>query len=140
MATGFEYVHLGVRYRLCSLICRQNFAARPQLYLMEGREPVVKQRSFRIQGMPDDAVHACLSALPGVRKADVLHGRCKVEYDLTCITLAQIEHELEQAGAGPIDHGWEHLRRRWVHYSERNELDNLAVPAGACCNRPPRAG
>ncbi len=129
--------HLGVRHVCCSPTCRENLLAWPRLYAGP-REPVIKRRRLRFRPAPDaGAVRTRLARLPGVIHAEQDGADWRIAYDLTCIRLEQIERALAQHGIRPADGLWWRIRRSWLHASERNELDLLAEPPGACCNRPP---
>ncbi len=73
----------------------------------------------------------------GILDVRITGEKVAVTYDLFEATAEQIERDIEQAGA-KLGAGWaSRLRRGWVHYTEENELDNLAVSNMACCNTPP---
>jgi len=60
-----------------------------------------------------------------------------IHYDLLLLTLMQLEGMLVERGF-QLDNGWwSRFRRGWLRNTETTELDNLAMPEGACCSRPP---
>jgi len=139
--------HLGVEYRFCSEQCRETFIARPQLYLA-GNSPkkagrtIVKRRMFSLdQPVTSDQAQRlteALNQLMGVRNVRIENQKIAIIYDLLEVTAEQIERILEDTGSG-LGSGWaKRLKRGWIHYTEENELDNLADAPGACCNKPPR--
>jgi len=141
--------HKGVEYRFCMEQCRENFLARPLLYIGKqsptkaGRQPI-KRRSFTLDcpvvGLQRDALLMELNKLMSVRNITVEGDRLSIDYNLLEITAGQIEATLVRAGA-LMGSGWaERLKRGWIHYTEETELDNLATGESACCNKPPAKG
>lgn len=141
--------HLGIEYHFCSRQCRENFIARPQLYLglqsarRSGRE-IIKRRRFSLDQAVEGDMQAqliqSLKQMMGVREVDVNSCDVAIEYDLLEATAEQIERALVDAGAD-LGSGWPaQLKRGWVQYTEENELDNLTTGDAACCNKPPAKG
>jgi len=141
--------HLGISYYFCMPQCRENFLARPKLYLgqhapqKQGHQ-IIKRRSFGLD-QPVDAMHrdyvcAHLNQLMSVRNVRIEGSTVSIDYNLIEITAGQIEQALVEAG-NHLGNGWaERLKRGWIHYTEENELDNLASGDAACCNKPPVKG
>ncbi len=138
--------YLDMSYYFCSRQCLENFIAHPKLYLgikslkQEGKR-VIKQRSFvldrPIQASVEDSLKTMLSEMMGVRDVRVTSTKVIVTYDLLEATAEQIETDIAQVGV-KLGTGWAgRLKRGWIHYTEENELDNLAVTNTACCNKPP---
>jgi len=139
--------HGGMVYHFCMSQCRENFCARPQLYLgnksakRTGRE-MIKRRTFMLDkamgGMQGEALMMSLNQLMSVQNISVEGNRIAIDYNLLEVNANQIEQALVNAGAA-MGSGWaERLKRGWVHYTEENELDNLVAPEAACCNKAPR--
>jgi len=141
--------HLGVIYHFCSPQCRDNFQARPKLYLGE-QSPVrrglqvIKRRVFRLDqplaGIKLECLVEALNRLMSVHHVRVEGDRLFIAYNLLEINAVQIEAALEQAGVAVSSSWLERLKRSWIHYTEENELDNLATGEAACCNKPPAKG
>jgi len=131
-------------FHFCSEQCRENFQAHPGLY--SGKRPtdtaaVIKHRKLRLaralKSTAAEALSAHLRSITGVKEVSAQESRLAIRYDLLQLTLTQIERALDRRGF-PLDSGWwQKLRRAWMRTTEENELDNLATPASACCNRPP---
>jgi len=141
--------HSGIVYHFCMPQCRENFLIRPLLYIGNqsakhtGRE-IIKRRIFTLDqgigGMQGEALMMALNQLMSVRNISVEGNRIAIDYNLLEINAAQIEAALLTAGAS-MGSGWaERLKRGWVHYTEENELDNLAASETACCNKAPGKG
>ncbi len=141
--------HLGITYHFCTVQCRENFLARPALYI--GKEPpmregraIIKRRKFKldrpIAGMRREDLLTALNQLMSVRNVSIEGDELSIDYNLLEINAGQIEAVLAQAGA-EMGAGWaERLKRGWVNFTEENELDNLAAGDAACCNKPPAKG
>jgi len=141
--------HIGIEYYFCSPQCRENFIVRPQLYLgrqsvkKNGRE-IIKRRSLSLDqavegALQEQLVHA-IKKMMGVRDVQVNGREVSITYDMLEVTAEQIERSLGNAGA-VLGTGWgARLQRGWAHYTEENELDNLASGKAACCNKPPALG
>jgi len=141
--------HLGITYYFCTEQCRENFLARPALYLgkkppMHAGRAIIKRRRFKLDrpivGMQREDLLATLNQLMSVRNASIEGDSLSLDYNLLEINAGQIEAALVKAGAS-MGSGWsERLKRGWVNYTEENELDNLASGDAACCNKPPVKG
>ena len=141
--------HLGITYYFCMEQCRENFLARPALYI--GKKPprhvgrsIIKRRRFKldrpIAGMHREDLLTALNQLMSVRNVSIEGDRLSIDYNLLEINAGQIETALVETGAS-MGSGWaERLKRGWVNYTEENELDNLAAGAAPCCNKPPAKG
>jgi len=141
--------HLGIDYHFCSEPCRENFLARPALYVgryapkKSGRS-IIKRRTITLDepvaGMQCEDLKVALHRLMSVDNISIECDRISIDYDLLQITASQIEEALSRAGA-LMGAGWGgRLKRGWIHYTEENELDNLATGDAACCNKPPAKG
>jgi len=141
--------HSGITYYFCTPQCRENFLARPLLYIGKtsvkrmGQE-VIKRRTFSLDqamgGMQAEALLMALKQLMSVDNINIEGDRISIDYDLLEINASQIEAALVAAGAS-MGSGWaERLKRGWIHYTEENQLDNLAAAESACCNKAPGKG
>ncbi|NOZ51996.1 MAG: hypothetical protein GXP08_02450 [Gammaproteobacteria bacterium] len=136
--------HHKMLFRFCSEQCRETFVAHPSLYSVKvgtKRNEIIKRRTMRLAEPVDSEVAALLipylMAMMGVKQVVVEVDKTHITYDLLQVTESQIENALVEVGV-QLGGGWlERLRRGWVHGNEEIELDNLAAPAAACCNRPP---
>ncbi len=147
METEGSEIHarrLGLIYNFCSQQCRENFVARPSLYIGKQaghRQPIIKRRHFLLDRAVDDTqkqhLMRAIEQLMGVRNVHVDKRRVSIDYNLLEARAEQIEKALLKAGAA-LGSGWgERLKRGWIHYTEENELDHLAADDAACCNKPP---
>jgi len=147
--SGIHTDHMGVEYHFCMEQCRENFLARPFLYIgkqspIKAGRKVIKRRRFRLDctvvGLQRDTLLMELNKLMSVRNIMIEGDSLSIDYNLLEITAGQIEATLVRAGA-LMGSGWaERLKRGWIHYTEENELDNLATGESACCNKPPTKG
>jgi len=139
-------VHLGIEYYFCTPQCRENFRARPKLYVgrqsakYAGRE-IIKCRAFLLDLAVDSSVEHQLEAsvhqLMGVREVRIKGRKIVISYNLLEATAEQMERALSDAGAALAVGLGARLKRGWLHYTEETELDNLATDDAACCNKPP---
>jgi len=139
--------HLGVAYHFCSQQCRENFIARPSLYIGKQagqRQPIIKHRHFLLDCTIDATREACLEGaieqLLGVQHVHIQKRRVSIDYNLLEVRAEQIENVLSGLGLKLADSWLERLKRNWLHYTENNELDHLASSGTPCCNRPPGHG
>ncbi|MDQ6992856.1 MAG: hypothetical protein Q9M31_05230 [Mariprofundus sp.] len=141
--------HVGIDYYCCSSQCRENFIARPQLYLgkrsakKRGRE-IIKCRTFSldqaIDGELEIQLTQAMKQLMGVKCVQVKGCQIIITYDLLEAKSDQMARALADTGA-VLGSGWAaRLKRGWIQYTEENELDNLATGDAACCNKPPAKG
>jgi len=141
--------HSGIVYHFCMPQCRENFLIRPLLYMgnksakQAGRE-IIKRRVFMLDkaigGMKGEALMMALNQLMSVQNISIEGNRVAIDYNLLEVNANQIEEALTNAGAS-MGSGWaERLKLGWVHYTEENELDNLAASDSACCNKAPGKG
>lgn len=133
--------YLGMHFVFCSRQCEQRFSANPHLYIGRPGQPAPAQQgrvlrkrrhlyldaplTLEQQALLRDALYAMM----GVHEVETgASGKeLLVTYDLMQATAAQIEQELERAGAR-LGHGWDkRLRRAFVHYLEDTEVENLEV-------------
>ncbi len=137
----------GILYFFCTQQCLENFQSHPELYSgrqaedMRGKR-VMKARSFTVTTAMTadiaDRIKKVLYGMMGVWQVDISEHCITIHYDLVMATSKQVEAALEEAGLS-LGGGWvERLKRGWMHYTEENELDNMAASDMACCNRPPR--
>ena len=136
-------VYHGIRYHFCSAQCAQNFSRRPRLYLNDQTEgkALIKRGRLEFQDELSDAmqqkIRQTVAAMMGIHDVSVSARRMNVVYDLMQVTSEQIEARLMAADVS-LDKNWQQrMRLAWHHYTEENELDQLAAPGAPCCNRPP---
>lgn len=140
----YVYERHQVMMHFCSSQCRDNFAAHPLLY-SAGRSnvptQVLKHRKLRLAQAMDATTAASIRTdllnTNGVKQAEIKGDRLTVQYDLLLLTLRQLEQMLADKNHALADGWWPRSRRSWMSSAEANELDNLAMPEGACCSRPP---
>ncbi|MDX8408349.1 MAG: hypothetical protein R8L58_08190 [Mariprofundaceae bacterium] len=142
-------VHNDIEYYFCSAQCRENFGARPKLYIgKRGAKPatreVIKRRSFRldrpVEGEMEHLLKDALHRMMGIRSVRISGRNISITYNLLQATADQLEQAMADAGA-ELGAGWSaRLKHSWTHYTEENELDNLTSDDAACCNKPPAKG
>jgi len=134
-------------YHFCSQQCLENFSAHPRLYLAgktqeHKRARVLKKRVFMLDApVAQEEMHSLelfLSEMMGVHLVHIAAAKISITYDLLEATALQIEQAIEQQGAKVSANWIARLKRGWVHYTEETELDNLAAPDPACCNKAPK--
>ncbi len=131
-------------FYFCSEQCRKNFLARPKLYSTKSgkeRDEIIKRRTMHLSVSLDKEIATLiisyLTEMMGVRNVVADGDEIHITYDLLQVTEKQIEKALSEVGV-QLGGGWlERLRRGWVHDSEETELENLAISATTCCNKPP---
>jgi len=136
--------HNKMYFHFCSEQCRETFIAHPKLYhakLGKEREETLKRRTMRLAEPLDTEVAELLvpylNELMGIKEVSVESDKVHITYDLLQVKEMQIEKALIEIGI-QLGSGWlERLCRSWVHDCEEVELNNLAAPPSACCNRAP---
>jgi YHS domain-containing protein len=141
--------YLSIHYLFCSEQCRKNFLSRPGLYIGKDaaktdRQEILKCRKFRLDQplttSQREKVSQEIRLLMGIKQVDVQSQAIAVTYELRQCRAEQIEACLSAAGI-KLGEGWsDRLCLGWIHYTEENELENLAAQPGACCSRPPKQG
>ncbi|MEG3637633.1 heavy-metal-associated domain-containing protein [Magnetococcus sp. PR-3] len=63
-------------------------------------------------------------------------GEVCVTYDLFQVHVQDIEKLLIEIGYPLQDTFWAQTKQAWIHYTEKNEIDNLHHKAH-CCSKPP---
>lgn len=141
---SYALEYLKVLYHFCSEQCLDTFNARPALYsgtLAKNIGKVIKHRKLRLMKALDagasKTLNDTLNRLMGIEEVYINNNQLVISYDLLQLTLRQIEASLSKNGVQLNNGWWQRIRRGWLHNTEENELDNLAMPQGACCNRPP---
>lgn len=140
----FTLEYLKSVYRLCSEQCLETFNTRPALYtgtLVKSVGKVIKRRKIHLKTpIKDDlagSVTDYLTTLMGVEEVHLKGRILFIHYDLLQLTLKQLETFLSKKEVQLDTTWWQRIQRAWIHNTEENELYNLALPQGACCNRPP---
>lgn len=141
--------HTGIEYHFCSRQCRENFLARPTLYVgkqsaMLAGKAIIKRRTFLLDCTVEKAVEQqlinVLQKMMGVGEVQINGREIAVSYNLLEATAEQLERAISDAGAA-LGSGWAaRLKHGWMYYTEENELDNLSSDGGPCCNKPPTKG
>jgi len=133
-------VYKGNEYYFCTAQCRENFGARPRLYVGKlsvkyaGKE-IIKRRSFRLEqplkGEMEHQLKDALYKMMGIRGVRVKGRNIAVTYNLLEATAEQLEQVMSDAGAA-LGSDWPaRLKYGWVHYTEETELNNLATGRAA---------
>lgn len=136
--------HHKMYFHFCSHQCRETFIAHPNLYsarLGKERKEILKRRTMRLTEPLNNEVAELLvpylKELMGVEEVTIEREKMLIIYDLLQVKEIQIEKALTEIGL-QLGNGWlERLHRSWVQDCEEVELNNLAAPASACCNRAP---
>lgn len=134
----------GIYYHFCSLQCLENFNKRPLLYSKKNRpDPQIKNRTLRFSESLDTKsqtrIRSELNEMMGVTALNFKNKRLLISYDLLQINEKFIVDKLLSIGLKLNNGLFDRIKRSWTNNLEENELDNLAAPPGACCNRaPPR--
>jgi hypothetical protein len=82
-------------------------------------------------------VRGALLNRPGVSRIDTHEdGTVELRYDLMKIRLERIEEVIESLGYPLRQGSWSRLRRRFIHYTEQNERENITAPEAPCCFDP----
>ena len=83
-----------------------------------------------------------LSAIPGVRKADVdaQKGRVVVQYDTRVADFASVADTLELAGYPRAKGRWSRLREGWFRFVDSNMRENASAPRLPAATSPPDKG
>ena len=103
---------------------------------------VVKTRRIPVHGLScadcEERLEKAVSRLEGISnvEADSRAGAVTVSYDLLKTDLSAIEQELGKSSFAPRHGVWGRVKRRWTHYTERNERDNLTAGSPPCCSSP----
>ncbi|HEX8988187.1 MAG TPA: hypothetical protein VF816_09505 [Rhodocyclaceae bacterium] len=102
---------------------------------------MLKRRGLAIDAASTERWITALPAirqLEGVRSAALAGDMLTIEYDPRRTGLARIEAWAEAHGLRLRSGALRRLQRALWKFTERNEQENAAHPAGgACCNRPP---
>ena len=86
----------------------------------------------------EEIIADALSELQGVGKVDSewKKGEVTVTYDLHKTRIQDVEKLLSDIGYPPASGFFARKKRDWVHFTEKNEVDNLKHQAH-CCSKPP---
>ena len=77
-------------------------------------------------------------AMTGIQdvQPDWRKNKVTLTYDLRTVRIQEVEKLLTEIGYPP-DPGFFHRKKRdWIHFTEKNEVDNLRHVAH-CCSKPP---
>lgn len=86
----------------------------------------------------DEIITEALSMLGGVVKVESKwqKGLVTITYDLQKTRIQEVERLLTEIGYPPQNGYFARKKRDWIHFTEKNELDNLKH-VGHCCSKPP---
>ncbi len=139
--------HTGITYYLCSQQCQENFLARPKLYIglhaaRRAGKVIIKRRTLfldkPVEGSKVFQLTNALQHMMGVREVLVNGKAVSITYDLLEVTAEQLERAISDVGE-TLGSGWSaRLKHGWVHYTEENELNNLASDTASCCSKAPK--
>jgi len=137
----YQTEFLAITYSFCSGQCLERFKQYPHLYVGDPRHGKsekqkghtdLKRHRIVMTGplspeIVDDIQHR-LASFMGIKEVSCSENAVWVTYDLLEISLADIEAAILSV-VGDIDHSLiEDLKRKFIHYSEECELENLAHP------------
>jgi YHS domain-containing protein len=139
----------GLVYAFCSEQCARMFADHPTLYV--GKHAVAKQGKALLKcrtiTLNDDLnerqqtiLQQALSAMMGIVDLNMDGRHIRICYNLLQATSSQIEECIRGIGLELGDAWAQRLTRAWHHFTEETELDNLAAPTTACCNKNTKGG
>ncbi|BCE00790.1 hypothetical protein [Marinicellulosiphila megalodicopiae] len=141
------HTYLVVDYYFCSRQCLLRFKSHPGLYCgnpksgksvkQRGVEEIKKRKITLSISMLDDQIQTLndsIKKLMGIKEVTIYDKEILVTYDLIVISLEEIEHAIE-ANLSINTSTTNTLKRKWIHYTESCELDNLANPVSkGCCH------
>ncbi len=133
-----------MEFQFCSAQCKETFMLNPTLYssgFKENRMEIIKKCWLLLdqknETMSLPRVENSLKSMMGVKTVLFDMPRLELAYDLMQTSLNQIIKELIKEDVC-LDHGiLSRMKRAWIIYKEKNEIDNMKRGSGACCNRPP---
>lgn len=138
-----ELIYRNVTYRFCSVHCLERFAEIPEFFTaprnLGDNQPLPKQHRLRFCPVSSSILEGAierLQNLQGITQASLSEQYADLAYDLRLVGLQQIEAVLTDAGV-PLRGGIHRLFRSFWHFSEHNELSNLACQPFPCCSQPP---
>jgi len=137
----FETEFLAITYRFCSRQCQERFLQHPKLYRGDPRHGksakqkghAVLKRHQIVLAEPlspelNSRLERAITDLMGIRELSFSDNAVWVTYDLLEVSLADIEAAILSV-VGDIDHSLVgDLKRKFIHYSQECELENLAHP------------
>jgi len=100
----------------------------------------IRRHHIRFKDSPDTGVSedwaAELGRVHGVSTVEIDAAKRDVfvEYDLRKCCEEAIEHRLVSLGFTLEDGFMERLKRGYIHYTEKNEMDSLEAEPGSCCD------
>lgn len=86
----------------------------------------------------DEIITDAVATLAGVQavKPNWRKSLLSVTYDLQKVRIQEVEKILTEIGYPPDSGFFHRTKRGWLHFTERNERDNLKH-VGHCCSKPP---
>ncbi len=104
--------------------------------------PASRTLTIPVEGLTcagcEKKVEERLTGIEGVEQvsADAKRQTVQVAYDLQKTRLSAIEAAIQETGFSLKRGLWQGLKRRWAHFTEENERDNLAGGNSPCCSAP----
>lgn len=84
-----------------------------------------------------EELHRRLTATAGVRACRIREpGIVELEYNLRAVRFEQLADLLSSSGCGLHPGPWERIKRRFIRYTEQNELEHLTALQRPCCSDP----
>jgi len=105
----------------------------------------LKKRTILVENMSctgcEEKINTELAKINGVHdvQADHHSGEIKVVYDLLKTDLKTIEQKIEEIGYSIHESFFNHVKDKYIHFTEVNERDNLNAPPMPCCSYPDKA-
>ncbi|MBF0445097.1 MAG: cation transporter [Magnetococcales bacterium] len=106
------------------------------------QEAYLVTRTLKVEEMVcvecEEIIAEALTMLSGVTAVDSNweKGQVTASYDLHKTHIQELEKLLSDIGYPPSKGFLARKMRDWIHYTEKNEVDNLKH-VGHCCSKPP---
>lgn len=99
---------------------------------------IIKQHQIKITGLngavPPVTIGRDLADMPGISEVRYDgNGVLDLSYDLMETNLLQIENAVRKLGGEPKKDILQNIKRGWIHFTEKNEFDNLMSIPSHCC-------
>ena len=102
--------------------------------------PTLKKRTIPVDNIScagcEQLIQSELVKMDGIQDVRVDHnkGEIHVAYDLLLTDMENIERTIEEMGYSVHDSFLERAKRKYIHFTEENERDNLNTPPRPCCS------
>lgn len=138
-----QLTYRNVTYHFCSAHCQERFSEAPAFFTaprrLDDQHPIPKHHRLRFSPVPQnirETAAARLREVRGVGQVLVGEGYADIDYDLSLVSLNQLEEAMSDAGL-PLK-AWPHsLTRSLWRFLEHNELENMASQPSPCCSKAP---